>query len=99
MKVGILITDAVRDELIGQYGDYPDMFENLLLGADQSLDIVRFDVQQAVPDIVDCGGYIITGSRYSVYDDLPWIRHLVDFVRDALINGCSVFCICSPAWA
>ena len=94
MKVGILITDAVRDELIGQYGDYPDMFENLLLGADKSLDIVRFDVQQAVPDVVDCDGYIITGSRYSVYDDLPWIRHLVDFVRDALSAGKKIVGVC-----
>ncbi len=94
MKVGILITDAVRDELIGQYGDYADMFENLLLGADKTVDILRFEVQQSVPDIADCDGYIITGSRYSVYDDLPWIRELVDFVRKALSSGKKIVGVC-----
>jgi len=28
----------------------------------------------------DCDGFLITGSRDSVYDDLPWIPPLVDFV-------------------
>ena len=94
MKLGILITDRVRDELIGHYGDYPDMFENLLLGTDSKIDISRFYVEQSLPDKIDCEGYIITGSRHSVYDDLPWIVELVGFVREVLSSGKKIIGVC-----
>jgi GMP synthase-like glutamine amidotransferase/uncharacterized membrane protein YkvA (DUF1232 family) len=94
MKLGILITDRVRDELIGQHGDYPDMFENLLLGTNNKVDISRFYVQKSLPDKVDCDGYIITGSRHSVYDDLPWIVELVGFIREALSAGKKIIGVC-----
>lgn len=33
----------------------------------------------------ECDGYVTTGSRHSVYDDIPWIERLKEFVRD--LNG------------
>ena len=43
-----------------------------------------FDVRRdSYPDrIEDCDGYLITGSRASVYDDEPWIARLKDFTRE-----------------
>lgn len=81
MHLGILKVDSVRDEFIANHGDYPDMFEHLLLRADPSLRISIFDIQGGdIPEPSQCDGYLITGSRDSVYDDLPWIPPLVEFV-------------------
>ncbi|MCB1682844.1 MAG: amidotransferase, partial [Pseudomonadales bacterium] len=32
-------------------------------------------------DTVDCDGYVITGSKHSVYEDLPWIPPLIEFLK------------------
>jgi hypothetical protein len=32
MHIGILKTDAVRPEWVDEFGEYPDMFERLVLG-------------------------------------------------------------------
>ena len=32
-------------------------------------------------DINECDAYISTGSRFSVYEDEPWIHQLLDFIR------------------
>ena len=37
MKIGILRTDTVREELVEEFGEYPDMFEALLSAADPDL--------------------------------------------------------------
>ena len=87
MKIGILITDAVREELISEHGDYPDMFEDLIAGVDRSIEFTRFYVQSKIPQSVDCDGYLITGSRHSVYDELPWIERLVDFIKEQELKG------------
>lgn len=83
MKIGILKTDGVRPEWVPRYGEYPDMFIALLGTRDPSLQFSTYDVMQGeYPvdlDIEDA--YLITGSRSSVYDDLPWIGPLKDFVR------------------
>ncbi len=95
MHLGILKVDSVRDEFIAEHGDYPDMFEHLLLSADPSLQISVYDVQSGnVPDPAQCDGYLITGSRDSVYDDLPWIPPLVDFVGQLREQEIKLAAIC-----
>lgn len=83
MKIGILKTDAVRPEWVPTFGEYPDMFQRLLKTVDPELEFVVWDVEEGVfpkqTDLVD--GYIITGSKSSVYDDKPWIRDLEALVR------------------
>ena len=68
MKIGILKTDAVRLEWVGRFGEYPDMFERLLLAEDPSLEFQHWDVEEGeIPEdlgVVD--GFIITGSKSSV---------------------------------
>ncbi|WOJ97348.1 GMP synthase [Congregibacter brevis] len=84
MKIGILKTDAVREEWVDDFGEYPDMFAALLGSRDSDLEFVTFDVRlgEYPEDIDDCDAYLMTGSRHSVYDDLPWIAPLKSFVRD-----------------
>jgi GMP synthase-like glutamine amidotransferase len=84
MKLGILKTDAVRPEWVPEFGEYPDMFMALLSREDSDLEFAVYDVEQGEypADIDEVDAYLITGSKSSVYEDKPWIRRLMDFVRE-----------------
>jgi GMP synthase-like glutamine amidotransferase len=84
MKIGILKTDAVREEWAPTYGEYPDMFARLLGGRDPGLAFRTYDVRhgQYPADVDDCDAYLITGSRHGIYEDLPWIPPLLEFIRE-----------------
>ena len=87
MRIGILQTDSVREEFQDAFGDYPGMFRSLLskaaAEAARPIEFAVYDVEHGhYPSGVDaCDGYVITGSRESVYADLPWIARLSDYVR------------------
>ena len=84
MRIGILQVDSVRSELQPCFGNYPGMFADLLRAADPEVRIEVYDVQQGqYPAAFDaCDGYLITGSRESVYANLAWIEPLVAFVGE-----------------
>jgi GMP synthase-like glutamine amidotransferase len=81
--IGILQTDSVREEFLPKYGDYPVMFETILGQANPDVDFRHYNVEFGVypQEIDECDGYVITGSKKSVYDDEAWIHVLMDFVR------------------
>ncbi|PML81197.1 glutamine amidotransferase-related protein [Enterovibrio norvegicus] len=82
MRIGVLLCDDVTPELQVDHLNYPNMFESILLNADPSLALTFYRVMegQYPTDIDECDGYIISGSRFSVYDDLPWIKRFEAFV-------------------
>ncbi len=82
MRLGILETGAPPKD-VDQFGDYPAMFR-ALFGQD-AYDYATFDIQAGeLPDSTDaCAAYLITGSSAGVYDPLPWIEPLKDFLRAA----------------
>ena len=84
MKLGILKTDQVRPEWVPEFGEYPDMFIKLLGQVDPDLEFRVYDVEQGEypADIDEVDAYLITGSKSSVYDDKPWIKILMEFVRE-----------------
>ncbi|PCI07062.1 GMP synthase [bacterium] len=84
MKIGILNTDALKPEFVAVYGEYPDMFAKLLLAVDPKLELVTYEIlrDEYPQDINEVDGYVITGSKLSVYDDVPWINKLKSFVRE-----------------
>lgn len=83
MKIGLLECDHVRDELLYLAGDYREMFPSLFSKVTTDWEFVFYDVcnGQFPNDADDCAAYICTGSRFSVYDDEPWIHQLKDFVN------------------
>jgi len=83
MHIGILRTDAVRPEWVAAHGEYPDMFQRLLLAEDPTLTFTTWDVEAGqLPEAEDAAdGFLITGSKSSVYDDKVWIRALEDYIR------------------
>ena len=97
MHIGILGADSVPPQFQGVHGDYPQMFEELFRAAGTGMEL-RFTAIDAVagqyPKPAQCDLYVITGSRCSVYDELPWIGDLAAFVRLALDAGSHVAGIC-----
>lgn len=83
MRVGVLQADCVDAEHRDRFGDYPTMFANTLGDAARDLSFAFFNVRAGryPRRIEDCDGYIVTGSRHSVYDDMAWIADLADFAR------------------
>jgi len=84
LHLGILQTDNVLPEFLDEHGDYPDMFHGLFQRVQDGLRFTNYDVQRGPPTEIECDAYVITGSKRSVYDDLPWIGDLVGFVNEAL---------------
>lgn len=82
MKIGILQCDDVTEELQVEFGNYPAMFETMLGEIAPDMQFVTYRVVAGVfpKSLHDCDGYITTGSRYGVNDDLPWIDTLEEFV-------------------
>ena len=82
MKLGILETGEPPLELQPTFGRYGGMFQ-ALLGPSHAY--ATYDVQAgelpASPQEQDA--WLITGSSAGVYDDLPWIEPLSDFLRAA----------------
>ncbi|MFQ3354761.1 MAG: GMP synthase-like glutamine amidotransferase [Paracoccaceae bacterium] len=80
MKIGILQTGRAPEALVKEHGDYDKMFIELL--SDPRFSFNNFPVLDSVfPKISDYDGYIITGSRFGVYENYPWISQLEDFIR------------------
>ena len=96
MKIGILKTDVVREEWVPRFGEYPDMFMRLLGERDQELKFVVYDVMEGVypVEIDEVDAYLITGSKFSVYEDLPWIHALLAFIRDLHARQKKIVGIC-----
>tara|TARA_B110000014_G_scaffold261535_1_gene253448 strand:+ start:763 stop:1467 length:705 start_codon:yes stop_codon:yes gene_type:complete len=83
MRIGILNTDTLKTEFDTKYGQYPAMFRNVLLQVDPNLQIHSYEVQSGdYPTAIDdCDAYLITGSKVSAFDDIPWVNELKIFVR------------------
>ena len=82
MKLAILETGRPPGVLAETFGDYPAMLERML---GDGFDLKTYDVAEGeLPDGPGAhGAYLITGSPAGVYDPLPWIPPLLDFIRAA----------------
>lgn len=83
MKIGLLQCDDVKPQLQPEFNNYPDMFAGLLKAHTPDLDMLVWRViDLEYPDSVDkCDGWIITGSRHSANDNVPWVARLEGFIR------------------
>ena len=83
MKLGILETGKVAEHLVEDYGHYPQIFGREFAGLDDALELVAFEVVngQFPASPHDCDAWLITGSKFGVYDPEPWIEPLKDFLR------------------
>ena len=90
MKVAILETGVPPEPLADEFGSYPDMFADLLGPA---FEIETFRVEKGeLPPAGAHGAYLLSGSPAGVYDSLPWIAPLMDFIRSA--DGAKMIGVC-----
>ena len=94
MKIGILQTGHVPDELIAQNGDYSDIFPRFLAGRGltfRTFSVVDNDFPEG-PE--DAEGWLITGSRYGAYEDHDWIPPLERLIREIHASGKPLIGVC-----
>ena len=84
MRIGILQAGVTPDDLIEKHGSYANMFVRLF---DQ--EGIQFEYQiytvceEFMPQTVDeCDAWLITGSKFGVYEKLSWIPPLTSFIRE-----------------
>ncbi|MCB2054636.1 MAG: type 1 glutamine amidotransferase [Geminicoccaceae bacterium] len=96
MRIGILIAGHVPDELAPLHGDYGTMTARMLGRIDPALVFEHYLVVDGrFPEDPDaCDAWLITGSRFGVYDPEPFIPRLEQFVRDCFVAGRKVVGIC-----
>src|SRR4051794_20137775 len=81
MKLAILETGRPPGNLPERFGDYPAMFGRML---GSGFEIEGFDVAAGqLPSGGNHDACLITGSPAGVYEALPWIAGLLDFIRSA----------------
>ena len=83
LTIGILLTDHVLDDLQPKHGDQDDFYFKIFGEADINIKLKIYDVtlNNYPLDMHECDGYLITGSKLSVYDDVRWIRDLEQYIR------------------
>lgn len=96
MNLGILNCDRVSDVFAIHYGQYPEMFATLFQSIAPKMTFTVFNVIEGeLPkDVHAADAYLITGSKYGVNDDYPWIASLAEFVRVLYATRKKVIGIC-----
>ncbi|MEM1300565.1 MAG: type 1 glutamine amidotransferase [Pseudomonadota bacterium] len=96
MRLGILMTGQVNETLVDQVGEVDEMFATLYRAADPSVEVETFAVLDGVlPPAPDaCDAWLVTGSKHGVYEDLPWLPPLKEFLRAARAAGVPLIGIC-----
>jgi len=94
LKIGILETGRLPDDIAQVHGDYPALFRQWLapLGTNfqtfAAIDGVLPDGPKA------CDLWVITGSRHGAYEDHSWIPPLENFIRASRDYGQKMVGIC-----
>lgn len=94
MRIGLLLCDHVSDEYHHIAGDYDEMFASMLEGRD--VELSAYDIRNGRLPVnpSECDGFLISGSRASVYEDERWIRDLEEFVRVSVHASVPIFGVC-----
>ena len=96
MHIGILETGRPSDDLMAVHKDYPFMCQRLLEDTGQALEFSRFAVLDGEfpSNPSQCDAWLITGSKFGVYEDHDWIGKLKEFLRRAYDRDVPIVGIC-----
>ena len=81
MLIGILQCGHFPEELQEGVGDYGEIYQRLL--SNRGYDFAVYPVVDGIfPDgPTACDAWLISGSKFGAYEDLPWIPPLEDLIR------------------
>lgn len=94
MLIGILNCGHFAQRVGAPVRDYDTLYAEMLAGHGFEFRCWHV-VDMDFPDSIrDADGWLLGGSRHGVYDDLPFIEPLKDFVREAYKAGVPVAGVC-----
>lgn len=96
MKLSIILTGDVPAPLRAQFGPYAAMFQDMFdtAGTGFDFEVIRAFDGDVLPDPAQLQAVLITGSAAGVYDDLPWLGPLRQFIRNAYAAQTPMLGIC-----
>ena len=96
LNIGLILCYDIDPSDQAEYGTYTRMFQDSLDPLAQTIALTPINCLEgeSLPAPQDFAGYIITGSRASVYDDLPWITVLQAFIRQCWDEDIKIVGIC-----
>jgi GMP synthase (glutamine-hydrolysing) len=94
LKIGILQTGRAPAELREAHGDYDSMFVQLLSG--RSFQFETYPVLDGVlpTQVNSADGWLVTGSRFGVYEEHSWIKLLEAFLKEAYRQSVPIVGVC-----
>ncbi len=95
-RLGLVTCDEIWEPLRSRHGDYADMIAHWLRAAGADFELATWAAHEGrLPASIDeCDAWIVSGSRAGVYEDLPWIAPLKQWVRAAHAAGRRQLGIC-----
>lgn len=97
MKLGLLLADTLDPALRDQFCGFKEVFESYFSTyVSGSLTYHSYEVsKEEFPESSkECDAYVITGSKFGVYDNEPWITQLLELVRSLFRNNSKLIGIC-----
>lgn len=97
MKICIIENGLTPEQLRDQHGTYPQMARNWLGPALPEATFTTISVVsgEALPeDPADYDGYLLTGSKHGVYENLPWMLDVQRFLNRLAEARIPMFGIC-----
>jgi len=93
IKIVILSAGPGLPEIVEKYGHSSDWIPKILSNHNIEF-IIRNTYDEDFGDINEADGWIITGSKYSVYDKIAWISKLKRFVKLLIDDNKPILGIC-----
>ncbi len=96
MKIGVLRTGPVAYELVSDFGEYDRVFGDYLGPLDPRFSFPGWSVYSGdLPATTDeADAWIISGSKYGVYEDHDWIGPLKAFIRQIAADRTPLIGVC-----
>ena len=96
LNIGLLLCDDVDAVYREKYGNYAAMFQQSLDPSREKIKLTPFRCyeNETLPVAQNFDGFLISGSKYGVYEDEKWIKNLMDFVRQCWLLEVKVVGIC-----
>lgn len=82
--IGLLRMDDLPEHALHVRGDYPDLYAELFAAEDVALVDIPVHRGDGPASLDDADVWVFTGSRHSVYDDVPWIADALALVGEVL---------------
>ena len=95
-KIGVIEAGNVAEPLLEKHGTYSDMVLTWIKTAfapSNSLSVLIYK-NETLPDPSEADIWIISGSKHGVYENLPWINPLKNFIVKSYKNSIPMLGIC-----